>query len=271
MSPPLWSHTLRRLSEVKDVTGRRDGARNQPQFLSPLRQGSDAAGLFGNSCVVSMRLTILGCGSSGGVPRIGGFWGACDPANPRNRRRRCSVLVERKGATGSTRVLIDTSPDLREQLLSAGAAELDGVVYTHAHADHTHGIDELRAVALNTGSRVPVWADEATADRIAGALRLRIRGGRRLGLSADPRSYRPVADRCLCRFRKGGRHRARALCGRARQHRVAGLPYRRHCLHSGSQRRARAKPRGAVRARLLDRGRAAAPTTSQPLVPRRDA
>jgi phosphoribosyl 1,2-cyclic phosphate phosphodiesterase len=108
-------------------------------------------------------LTILGCGSSGGVPRIGGFWGACDPNNPRNRRRRCSVLVERKGATGSTRVLIDTSPDLREQLLAAGAAELDGVVYTHAHADHTHGIDELRAVALNTGNRVPVWADEATA------------------------------------------------------------------------------------------------------------
>ena len=110
-----------------------------------------------------MTLTILGCGSSGGVPRIGGLWGACDPANPRNRRRRCSVLVERKGSAGATRVLIDTSPDLREQLLSVGAAGVDGVVYTHAHADHTHGIDELRAVALNTGSRVPVWADQATA------------------------------------------------------------------------------------------------------------
>ncbi len=115
---------------------------------------------------MSLQLTILGCGSSGGVPRIGGLWGACDPANPRNRRRRCSVLVENKGAGGSTRVLIDTSPDLREQLLSADAAELDGVVYTHAHADHTHGIDELRAVALNTGRRVPVWADEATASAL---------------------------------------------------------------------------------------------------------
>ncbi|MDP9137376.1 MAG: MBL fold metallo-hydrolase [Pseudomonadota bacterium] len=108
-------------------------------------------------------MTILGCGSSGGVPRIGGLWGACDPANPKNRRRRCSVLVERTGVKGSTRVLIDTSPDLREQLLAAGAAGVDGVVFTHAHADHTHGIDELRAVALNTGSRVPVWADPATA------------------------------------------------------------------------------------------------------------
>lgn len=136
---------------------------------------------------MNMTLTILGCGSSGGVPRIGGLWGACDPANPRNRRRRCSVLVERKEAAGATRVLIDTSPDLREQLLSAGAAELDGVVYTHAHADHTHGIDELRAVALNTGSRVPVWADAPTASA------LRARFGYAFE-AADGSGYPPILD-----------------------------------------------------------------------------
>ena len=83
-----------------------------------------------------MRFTILGCGSSGGVPRLGNDWGDCDPANPRNRRRRCSLLVERVGAQGTTRVLIDTSPDMREQLLEAGVGTLDAVVYTHSHADH---------------------------------------------------------------------------------------------------------------------------------------
>jgi phosphoribosyl 1,2-cyclic phosphate phosphodiesterase len=113
---------------------------------------------------VSSRLTILGCGSSAGVPRIGGYWGACDPANAKNRRRRCSVLVERQAAGGTTRLLIDTSPDLREQLLDAGVGVLEAVVYTHDHADHTNGIDELRAIALNTRKRVPVWADERTGE-----------------------------------------------------------------------------------------------------------
>jgi phosphoribosyl 1,2-cyclic phosphate phosphodiesterase len=113
-----------------------------------------------------MTLTILGCGSSGGVPRIGNLWGACDPANPRNRRRRCSVLVEKTGPEGVTRVLVDTSPDLREQMLLAGTGTLDGVAYSHDHADHTHGIDELRVVALNMRRRVPVWADKKTADTL---------------------------------------------------------------------------------------------------------
>jgi phosphoribosyl 1,2-cyclic phosphate phosphodiesterase len=109
-----------------------------------------------------LTLTILGCGSSGGVPRIGGEWGLCDPADAKNRRRRCSVLVERQGPHGTTRVLIDTSPDLREQMLSAGVGEIDGVWYTHEHADHTHGIDELRAFFLRQRRRVSVWADAAT-------------------------------------------------------------------------------------------------------------
>jgi len=113
-----------------------------------------------------LRFTILGCGSSGGVPRLGGDWGACDPTNPRNRRRRCSMLVERIAEAGVTRVLIDSSPDMREQLLSAGVGTLDGVVYTHAHADHTHGIDDLRQIVFNRQSRLPVWADERTTETL---------------------------------------------------------------------------------------------------------
>lgn len=110
--------------------------------------------------------TILGCGSSGGVPRVGGHWGDCDPENPKNTRRRCSILIERHDTGGTTRVLIDTTPDLRAQLLSAGVGELDGVVYTHAHADHTHGIDDLRMVVINMRRRVGVWADGATQDSL---------------------------------------------------------------------------------------------------------
>jgi phosphoribosyl 1,2-cyclic phosphate phosphodiesterase len=113
-----------------------------------------------------LRATILGCGSSGGVPRLGGDWGACDPADPRNARRRCSLLVERIDAGGVTRVLIDTSPDLRAQLLDAGVGLLDGVVYTHAHADHVHGIDDLRMIVFNRRARLPVWADAETAESL---------------------------------------------------------------------------------------------------------
>ncbi len=113
-----------------------------------------------------LRATILGCGSSGGVPRLGGLWGDCDPANPKNYRRRCSLLVERIGAEGTTRVLIDTSPDMRDQLLDAGVGALDAVVYTHAHADHVHGIDDLRQVVYNLRRRLPVWADPPTQEAL---------------------------------------------------------------------------------------------------------
>ncbi len=108
------------------------------------------------------RFTILGCGSSGGVPRLGGHWGACDPQNPKNHRRRCSLLIEQTGSDGTTRILIDTSPDLRAQLLDAGIGELDAVVYTHSHADHVHGLDDLRMIVFNMRQRLPVWADGAT-------------------------------------------------------------------------------------------------------------
>ena len=113
-----------------------------------------------------LRFHILGCGSSGGVPRIGGHWGDCDPANPKNRRRRCSMLVERETDQGVTRVLIDTSPDMRDQLIDAGVGALDGVIYTHSHADHVHGVDDLRMVVFNMRERVNVWADQTTCDAL---------------------------------------------------------------------------------------------------------
>ncbi|AFO90526.1 MBL fold metallo-hydrolase [Phaeobacter inhibens] len=113
-----------------------------------------------------LRFTILGCGSSGGVPRLGGHWGDCDPDNPRNRRRRCSLLVERDGPEGTTTVLIDTSPDMRSQLLDTGTGRLDGVVYTHSHADHVHGIDDLRMIVFNMRDRIPVYADGDTQNAL---------------------------------------------------------------------------------------------------------
>ena len=112
---------------------------------------------------MTLRLTILGCGSSAGVPRVGQGWGACDPANPRNRRRRCSVLMERFGAAGATTVLVDTSPDLREQLIDAGVKRLDAVLMTHEHADHTHGIDDLRPLVLSAGHRIDIHMDAPTS------------------------------------------------------------------------------------------------------------
>jgi phosphoribosyl 1,2-cyclic phosphate phosphodiesterase len=114
----------------------------------------------------TMHFTILGCGSSGGVPRPALGWGECDPNNPKNRRRRTSLLVERRNDAGDgvTRVLVDTSPDLREQLLAADVDWLDGVLYTHDHADHTHGIDDLRALFMKRRQRVDVYLDQRTSD-----------------------------------------------------------------------------------------------------------
>jgi phosphoribosyl 1,2-cyclic phosphate phosphodiesterase len=112
---------------------------------------------------MSVAVTILGCGSSTGVPRVGAGWGACDPSQPRNRRRRCSILVEKGGPDGRTSVLVDTSPDLRQQLLDAEVTGLDAVLFTHDHADHTHGIDDLRPLVLYMRRRIPAYADAATA------------------------------------------------------------------------------------------------------------
>lgn len=113
-----------------------------------------------------LKITILGCGSSGGVPRIGNHWGACDPSNPRNRRTRCSILVQSGHGPATTNVLVDTSPDLREQLIPTQITHLDGVLFTHDHADQTHGIDDLRQLALLMGRRVDVHGDNETLGRL---------------------------------------------------------------------------------------------------------
>lgn len=114
-----------------------------------------------------LRVTILGCGSSPGTPRVGNDWGACDPNEPRNRRTRCSILLEQiSGNGGVTRVLVDTGPDVRAQLLTANVNSIDAVVYTHSHADHVHGIDDLRAFWQNTQRLVDIYADAETYSRL---------------------------------------------------------------------------------------------------------
>ena len=111
---------------------------------------------------MTLEVRILGCGSSGGVPRLGEGgpnWGACDPSNPKNRRLRCSILVTRGEKENQTRLLVDTSPDVREQLLAAGVGKLDAVLITHDHADQLHGLDDLRVVTMNMKRRVDLWSD----------------------------------------------------------------------------------------------------------------
>jgi phosphoribosyl 1,2-cyclic phosphate phosphodiesterase len=116
---------------------------------------------------IKRRFTVLGCASSPGVPRITGDWGACDPANPKNRRTRAALLVEQIGHDGGrTTVVIDTGPDFREQMIAAGVTHLDAVIYTHAHADHLHGIDDVRGYFHAQRQRIPIHADAFTMDRI---------------------------------------------------------------------------------------------------------
>ena len=114
---------------------------------------------------------ILGCGSSAGVPRLGGEdgagnWGVCDPNNSRNRRSRCSLLLRRKSAEGETLLLVDTTPDLRLQLLEARVGRLDGVLISHAHADQLHGMDDLRPLTQINRKRIDVWSDRLTLDQV---------------------------------------------------------------------------------------------------------
>lgn len=115
-----------------------------------------------------LTVRVLGCGSSGGVPRIGNDWGLCDPAEPRNRRTRCSILLRAQSAEGGpeTVVLIDTSPDMREQLLTARVTRLDAVLLTHSHADQCHGLDDLRALVIRQRRRMRVHMDRPTADAV---------------------------------------------------------------------------------------------------------
>jgi phosphoribosyl 1,2-cyclic phosphate phosphodiesterase len=131
-----------------------------------------------------LRFTILGCGSSPGVPRITGDWGACDPKNPKNRRLRSSMLVERiRPDCAKTIVVIDTGPDFRLQMVNSGVRRVDAVVYTHAHADHIHGIDDLRGFWLEHKKLIDIYADEPTSARL--------REGFRYCFETPPGSYYP--------------------------------------------------------------------------------
>ena len=111
----------------------------------------------------NMKITVLGCGASGGVPLIGNVWGNCDPNNPKNRRTRCSIFIEDKNVS----LLVDTSPDIREQFLRHNIQNLDAVIYTHSHADHCHGIDDLRSLNWLLHKSIPVYSDSGTLDSLS--------------------------------------------------------------------------------------------------------
>jgi phosphoribosyl 1,2-cyclic phosphate phosphodiesterase len=120
-----------------------------------------------------VKVRVLGSGTSSGVPRIGNDWGSCDPREPRNRRTRASILIE----SSTTRILVDTSPDMREQLLAADVGEVDAVIWTHEHADHTHGIDDLRQLMHAREEPVPGFAPEATVRGLSERFRYVFEGG----------------------------------------------------------------------------------------------
>lgn len=141
-----------------------------------------------------LEFVILGCGSSGGVPRGDGDWGDCDPAEPKNRRLRCSLLVRRHGPDGVTSVLIDTSPDLREQMLAARVRHVDAVLYTHDHADQTHGIDDLRVFALRSRRRIPAFMDAATREALEGRFRYIFESVEGYPAILDPRPVPPHGE-----------------------------------------------------------------------------
>ena len=163
--PAYVVETAKVLAEARGVSPRRDRAR-RPRKISSGCSTRCRASALAQDAGMSLTFTILGCGSSMGVPRVALGWGDCDPNNPKNRRRRCSLLVERTNPHGHrTRVLVDCSPDLRDQLLDAEVDWLDGVLITHEHADHTHGIDDLRPLFVHKRRRVPMstWTSRPRA------------------------------------------------------------------------------------------------------------
>lgn len=142
---------------------------------------------------MTLEFVVLGSGSSGGVPRADGAWGACDPAEPRNRRTRCSFLVRRKAEEGGpeTTVLVDTSPDLRLQTVAADVRRIDAVLYTHDHADQAHGIDDVRAFVISSGQRIPMYMDPATRDTLTRRFGYIFESRRLYPALAEPRDLPP--------------------------------------------------------------------------------
>ena len=130
-----------------------------------------------------MKVTVLGCGGSMGVPMVGGNWGRCDPRNPRNRRRRPSIILQ----TSQVTVLVDTTPDLRSQLLDAEIGHVDAVLFTHEHADHVHGLDDLRPITYRTGKPVPVYGNDATLRALENRFGYAV-----ASVDVDRGAYRPV-------------------------------------------------------------------------------
>ena len=220
---------------------------------------------------MTLTLTILGCGSSAGVPRPALGWGACDPNNPKNRRRRCSLLAERTCEQGTTRIVIDTSPDLREQLIDAEVDHIDAVFLTHEHADQTHGIDDLRSVVLHQRRRIPVYLNQSTAKDIMARFSYCF-------ISPEGSDYPPILDAAFDRSRRKPQHRREGRAGdavrlhrAARQHPCARLPHRRCRLHARRQRHPGRELAGAGKSRTLDHRRAALCRPSQPFQRQRRA
>ncbi len=195
--PAYVVETAKVLAETRGVTLDEIAQQTTAEFLPPVLQSAPPRGRRCLKAEMTLKITILGCGSSGGVPRPALGWGDCDPNNPKNRRRRTSVLVERKGKHGTTRMLVDTSPDLREQLLDAEVDWVDAVFYTHDHADHTHGIDDLRALFISRRRRVDVYARRSDRRVAEQQVRLLLHGAAGQRLPAD--RLRAPADRLALR------------------------------------------------------------------------
>ena len=140
---------------------------------------------------MGLKITVLGSGNSTGVPMANGSWGTCDPAEPRNRRCRASILIEQDGA----RILVDAGPDLRQQMLRVGIDRLDAVIFTHAHADHTQGIDDLRVFGEFGGNPVPIYAFPEVLEQIRSRFRYMFGSGREGYYSQPSLEARDIAPR----------------------------------------------------------------------------
>ena len=220
---------------------------------------------------MTLTLTILGCGSSAGVPRPALGWGACDPNNPKNRRRRCSLLVERTSEQGTTRIVIDTSPDLREQLIDANVDHIDAVFLTHEHADQTHGIDDLRSVVLHQRRRIPVYFNQSTAKDIMARFSYCF-------IAPEGSDYPPILDRHSIEAGESrtieGKGGPVTLSAFIVQHgNIPALGYRigDAAYHARCQRHPGRELAGAGKSRSLDHRRAALCRPSQPFQRQRRA